>query len=56
MGGGFSIFSSHLSKAGASFACPKDLCVVLYVTQSAKGRGLNGVRWQSSFSEEIAKS
>lgn len=33
MGGGFSVFSSHLSKAGASSACPEDLCVMLCVTQ-----------------------
>lgn len=49
MVGGFSIFSSRLSKAGASFACSEDLCVVLYVTQSAKRRSLNAVRSKTAF-------
>lgn len=56
LNGGFSISFSHLSKAVASSACPKDLCVVLCVTQGAEGSVLNAVRQQSSFSAEIAKS
>lgn len=53
---GFSISFSQLSKAVASSACPKDLCVMLPVTQGAEGNVLNAVRQQSSFSAEIAKS
>lgn len=56
MGDGFSISFSQLSKAVASLACPKDLCMVLCATQGAKGSVLNAVRKQSSFSAEIAKS
>lgn len=56
MGDGLSIFFSRMSKAVASLACPKDLCMVLGAVQGAKGSVLNAVRQQSSFSAEIAKS
>ena len=56
MGDGLSISFSQTSKAVASLACPKVLCVVLCAMQGAEGSILNAIRQQSSFSAEIAKS